>query len=43
MSRIVLSSKAAKLMKLCEFEGFKRVEDLLLVTPLLSYDGVNMV
>ncbi len=29
MSRIVLSSKAAKLMKLCEFEGFKRVEDLL--------------
>jgi hypothetical protein len=29
MSRIVLSPKAAKLMKLCELEGYKRLYDLL--------------
>jgi hypothetical protein len=29
MSTIALSRKAAKLMKLCDAEGFKRVEDLL--------------
>jgi hypothetical protein len=26
---IVLSTKAAKLMKLCDLEGFKRLDDLL--------------
>jgi hypothetical protein len=29
MSRIVLSTKAAKLMKLCDVEGFDSIEDLL--------------
>ena len=29
MSQIVLSNKAAKLMKLCEVEGFTSLEDLL--------------
>ena len=29
MSTIVLSNKAAKLMKLCDAEGFERLEDLL--------------
>jgi hypothetical protein len=29
MSTIALSHKAAKLMKLCDIEGFKRLEDLL--------------
>lgn len=29
MSRIVLSSKAAKLMKLCDLEGYKRLNDFL--------------
>ena len=29
MSRIVLSPRAAKLMKLCELEGYKRLYDLL--------------
>jgi len=29
---IVLSNKAAKLMKLCDLEGFKRLEDLLKVS-----------
>jgi hypothetical protein len=29
MSRIALSPKAAKLMKLCELEGYKRLYDLL--------------
>jgi hypothetical protein len=29
MSRIVLSSKAAKLMKLCDLEGYKRLDDFL--------------
>jgi hypothetical protein len=29
MSTIVLSNKAAKLMKLCDLEGFKRLDDLL--------------
>jgi hypothetical protein len=32
MSTIALSHKAAKLMKLCELEGFKRLEDLLTVS-----------
>jgi hypothetical protein len=29
MSNIALSHKAAKLMKLCELEGYKRLDDLL--------------
>jgi hypothetical protein len=29
MSRIVLSSKATKLMKLCDLEGYKRLDDFL--------------
>jgi hypothetical protein len=29
MSNVVLSSKAEKLMKLCDLEGFKRLEDLI--------------
>jgi hypothetical protein len=29
MSTIVLTHKAAKLMKLCDLEGFKRLHDLL--------------
>ena len=29
MSRIALSHKAAKLMKLCDLEGYKRLHDLL--------------
>jgi len=29
MSTIALSQKAAKLMKLCEVEGFEKVEDIL--------------
>jgi len=29
MSRIVLSNKAAKLMKLCEVEGYNTLDDLL--------------
>ena len=29
MSTIALSHKAAKLMKLCDLEGFKRIDDLL--------------
>ena len=29
MSRIVLSSKAAKLMKLCDLEGYKRLDNFL--------------
>jgi hypothetical protein len=29
MSTIALSNKAAKLLKLCELEGFKRYEDLV--------------
>jgi hypothetical protein len=29
MSTIVLTNKAAKLMKLCDIEGFKHVHDLL--------------
>ena len=29
MSTIALSHKAAKLMKLCDLEGFKRLDDLL--------------
>jgi hypothetical protein len=29
MSRITLSYKAAKLMKLCDLEGYKRIHDLL--------------
>jgi hypothetical protein len=29
MSTIALSHKAAKLMKLCDIEGFRHVEDLL--------------
>jgi hypothetical protein len=29
MSTIALSPKAAKLMKLCELEGYKRLHDLL--------------
>ena len=29
MSTIALSHKAAKLMKLCDLEGFKRLEDLV--------------
>ena len=29
MSRIALSPKAVKLMKLCELEGYKRLYDLL--------------
>ena len=32
MSTIALSHKAAKLMKLCDLEGFKRLEDLLKVS-----------
>jgi len=36
MSTIALSYKAAKLMKLCEFEGFKRLEDLLELSVLDS-------
>ena len=31
MSRIALSHKAAKLMKLCDLEGYKRLQDLLKV------------
>jgi hypothetical protein len=37
MSTIALSSKAAKLMKLCDVEGFKRLEDLL---ALSVFDSV---
>jgi hypothetical protein len=29
MPRIVLTQKAAKLMKLCDLEGYKRIHDLL--------------
>jgi hypothetical protein len=29
MSNIVLSNKTAKLMRLCELEGFTKVEDIL--------------
>jgi hypothetical protein len=29
MPQVALSHKAAKLMKLCDLEGFKRIEDLL--------------
>jgi hypothetical protein len=29
MSRIVLSSKPAKLMKLCDLEGYKRLDNFL--------------
>ena len=29
MSTIALSNKTAKLMKLCELEGFEKVEDIL--------------
>jgi hypothetical protein len=29
MSRIVLSSKAVKLMKLCDLEGYKRLDNFL--------------
>ena len=36
MSTIALSHKAAKLMKLCDFEGFKCFEDL----ERISVDGV---
>jgi len=36
MSTIALSYKAAKLMKLCEFEDFKRLEDLLELSVLDS-------
>jgi len=32
MSTIALSEKAAKLMKLCDLEGFKRFEDLLKIS-----------
>jgi hypothetical protein len=32
MSTIVLSNKAAKLMKLCDLEGFKSLDDLLKVS-----------
>jgi hypothetical protein len=32
MPQIALSHKAAKLMKLCDLEGFKRIEDLLKVS-----------
>jgi hypothetical protein len=32
MSRIALSHKAAKLMKLCDLEGYKRLHDLLRVS-----------
>jgi hypothetical protein len=32
MSTIVLTNKAAKLMKLCDIEGFKHVHDLLQVS-----------
>ena len=32
MSTIVLSTKASKLMKLCEAEGFASVDDLLAVS-----------
>jgi hypothetical protein len=32
MSTIALSHKAAKLMKLCELEGFRRLSDLLKVS-----------
>lgn len=34
MSTIVLSNKALKLMKLCEAEGFKQLDDLLLLAAL---------
>jgi hypothetical protein len=37
MSRIALSPKAAKLMKLCELEGCKRLYDLL---KACTADGV---
>ena len=36
MPTIALSQKAAKLMKLCDVEGFKRVEDLLELSVLDS-------
>ena len=36
MSTFVLSQRAAKLMKLCDAEGFKRVEDLLELSILDS-------
>jgi hypothetical protein len=32
MSRIVLSSKAAKLMKLCDLEGYKHLHELFKVS-----------
>jgi hypothetical protein len=32
MSTIALSHKSAKLMKLCDLEGFKRLEDLLKIS-----------
>jgi hypothetical protein len=36
MSQIALSSKASKLMKLCESEGYKRLDDLLKVSVVDS-------
>ena len=34
MSTIALSHKAAKLMKLCDLEGFENLDDLLLLAAL---------
>lgn len=34
MSNIALSQKALKLMKLCDLEGFKSLDDLLLAVAL---------
>jgi hypothetical protein len=36
MSTIALSNKAAKLMKLCDVEGFKCIDDLLAVSIIDS-------
>jgi hypothetical protein len=36
MSTIALSHKAAKLMKLCDLEGYKRLHDLLKVSVIDS-------
>jgi hypothetical protein len=36
MSTIVLTHKAAKLMQLCELEGFKRLDDLVMASVMDS-------
>lgn len=36
MSTIVLSTKGAKLMKLCEVEGFENLDDLLALSAIDS-------